>query len=75
VQGLPGGGGEYDVVVGFGWTNGVILDFLNRYGDKLYVSDLRRNGISGASTAISPVVKATSVTLGGIIILLASVYG
>ena len=27
-----GGGGEYKTQVGFGWTNGVILDFLNKYG-------------------------------------------
>ncbi len=32
--GCAGGGGEYEVVVGFGWTNGVILDFLKMYGDR-----------------------------------------
>jgi alpha,alpha-trehalase len=73
VKGLSGGGGEYDVVVGFGWTNGVILDFLNRYGDKLF-SKTHRPEITGAATAMSPVLT-TSVTLGGIIILLASIYG
>ncbi|XP_067031122.1 trehalase-like isoform X1 [Acropora muricata] len=36
VQGAPGGGGEYSIQVGFGWTNGVVLDFLNRYPDKLH---------------------------------------
>ena len=30
-----GGGGEYKVQLGFGWTNGVILDFLDMYADKL----------------------------------------
>ena len=30
-----GGGGEYDVQLGFGWTNGVILDFLDMYSNKL----------------------------------------
>uniref|UniRef100_A0A915HQV2 Trehalase n=1 Tax=Romanomermis culicivorax TaxID=13658 RepID=A0A915HQV2_ROMCU len=30
--GLGGGGGEYDVQTGFGWTNGVILDLLAKYG-------------------------------------------
>ena len=30
-----GGGGEYDVQLGFGWTNGVILDFLDIYCNKL----------------------------------------
>uniref|UniRef100_F7CTA5 Trehalase n=1 Tax=Ornithorhynchus anatinus TaxID=9258 RepID=F7CTA5_ORNAN len=34
-DGEPGGGGEYDVQVGFGWTNGVALQLLARYGDRL----------------------------------------
>uniref|UniRef100_A0A5S6QXN0 Trehalase n=1 Tax=Trichuris muris TaxID=70415 RepID=A0A5S6QXN0_TRIMR len=33
----PGGGGEYDVQEGFGWTNGVVLDLLITYGDRLSV--------------------------------------
>lgn len=33
--GGTGSGGEYEVQTGFGWTNGVILDFLNRYGASL----------------------------------------
>lgn len=31
-EGAPGGGGEYAVVDGFGWTNGVALLLLERYG-------------------------------------------
>ncbi|XP_062894807.1 trehalase isoform X1 [Mobula hypostoma] len=31
----PGGGGEYNVQVGFGWTNGVVLQLLDEYGDQL----------------------------------------
>lgn len=30
--GISGGGGEYAVQTGFGWTNGVMLDFLDRFG-------------------------------------------
>lgn len=30
--GVAGGGGEYEVVHGFGWTNGVALYFLKEYG-------------------------------------------
>ena len=30
--GVAGGGGEYQVLAGFGWTNGVALSFLERYG-------------------------------------------
>ncbi|ELW63221.1 Trehalase [Tupaia chinensis] len=33
--GQPGGGGEYEVQEGFGWTNGVVLILLDRYGDQL----------------------------------------
>ncbi|KAK3748713.1 hypothetical protein QZH41_004708 [Actinostola sp. cb2023] len=35
VQGTPGGGGEYDIQVGFGWTNGVALHLLKRYPTQL----------------------------------------
>jgi alpha,alpha-trehalase len=28
-----GGGGEYEIQTGFGWTNGVVLDLLAMYGD------------------------------------------
>lgn len=30
--GVSGSGGEYEVQKGFGWSNGVILDLLSRYG-------------------------------------------
>ena len=30
--GVPGGGGEYSVQSGFGWTNGVLLKFLDELG-------------------------------------------
>ncbi|CAG7719280.1 unnamed protein product, partial [Allacma fusca] len=33
--GRAGAGGEYDVVVGFGWSNGVLLDLLAKYGKSL----------------------------------------
>lgn len=32
VIGLGGGGGEYQVVTGFGWSNGVIMHLFNTYG-------------------------------------------
>uniref|UniRef100_A0A0N5BWM3 Trehalase n=1 Tax=Strongyloides papillosus TaxID=174720 RepID=A0A0N5BWM3_STREA len=35
-----GGGGEYDVQEGFGWTNGVILDLLTKYNNNLTLNDL-----------------------------------
>jgi alpha,alpha-trehalase len=41
-----GGGGEYEVQKGFGWSNGVILDLLNSYGDKMSAS---KAGITGTT--------------------------
>ena len=33
--GAAGKGGEYEVQLGFGWTNGVLIDFIDTYGDDL----------------------------------------
>uniref|UniRef100_A0A336KXY5 Trehalase n=1 Tax=Culicoides sonorensis TaxID=179676 RepID=A0A336KXY5_CULSO len=33
--GSGGGGGEYEIQLGFGWSNGAVLDLLEKYGDKL----------------------------------------
>ncbi|XP_017782171.1 PREDICTED: trehalase isoform X2 [Nicrophorus vespilloides] len=40
VLGGHGGGGEYEVQLGFGWSNGVIMDLLYRYGNELSYSEL-----------------------------------
>ncbi|CAG9786382.1 unnamed protein product [Diatraea saccharalis] len=37
--GHQGSGGEYKVQDGFGWTNGVALEFLQRYGDEMSVDE------------------------------------
>ncbi|PIK34517.1 putative trehalase isoform X2 [Apostichopus japonicus] len=34
-DGTPGSGGEYEVQDGFGWTNGVFLTLLDKYGSQL----------------------------------------
>ena len=34
-MGDAGHGGEYNVQEGFGWSNGVVLNFLSTYGNKL----------------------------------------
>lgn len=39
VPGGFGGGGEYETQLGFGWTNGVIMELLDKYGDRLTVRD------------------------------------
>lgn len=38
--GSAGGGGEYDVQTGFGWTNGVVIDFMVIFGDELLSDEL-----------------------------------
>lgn len=35
IVGDHGGGGEYDTQIGFGWSNGVVIELLAKYGDKL----------------------------------------
>ena len=42
--GLPGGGGEYDVQEGFGWSNGVVLHFLSKHLDLQNDPDIPNNG-------------------------------
>ncbi|CAH0579004.1 unnamed protein product [Chrysodeixis includens] len=34
-----GGGGEYNMQYGFGWSNGVVLEMLNKYGSVLTAND------------------------------------
>ncbi|XP_066289089.1 trehalase-like [Branchiostoma lanceolatum] len=51
----PGSGGEYDVQVGFGWTNGVVLHLLDKYGHILRAPP--------ASTAAAPVLHMVPLIL------------
>ncbi|XP_051173858.1 trehalase isoform X1 [Leptopilina boulardi] len=39
VSGGYGGGGEYEVQFGFGWSNGIIMDLINKYGNQLTAED------------------------------------
>ena len=50
-----GRGGEYVVQEGFGWTNGVVLDLLDKYGDRVASDDFDNGGSSAAG------VKSASV--------------
>jgi alpha,alpha-trehalase len=40
-----GGGGEYELQEGFGWTNGVILDLLNEFRDDLVFDTQSQNNV------------------------------
>ncbi|XP_025201432.1 trehalase-like isoform X2 [Melanaphis sacchari] len=45
-SGETGGGGEYIPQTGFGWTNGVVFEFLNRWGDTVSngTNEMRNRG-------------------------------
>ncbi|XP_030558497.1 uncharacterized protein LOC115761023 [Drosophila novamexicana] len=42
-SGAAGGNGEYQPQTGFGWTNGVLIELLARYGEELTASDADPN--------------------------------
>ena len=56
-KGSPGEGGEYVVQTGFGWSNGVVLDFLDEFGEDLQVS------ASSAKTFFSKILTTTLLGL------------
>ena len=64
--GKPGHGGEYEVVEGFGWTNGVVLDLLMRYGNSLDVKKLVRGRQieQNRPPPAAAILAGTSVLLG-----------
>nr|UNW45414.1 trehalase [Calliptamus italicus] len=67
--GAGGGGGEYQVQLGFGWTNGIILELLNKYGHQLQVIDkfnakAEQSTASGVQASGGQVLTAVLVLLG-----------
>lgn len=52
--GRGGGGGEYEVVTGFGWTNGAALDLLTRLGFAHLEPDLERPLTSVNASSAGP---------------------
>ncbi|KAM4627630.1 trehalase [Polymixia lowei] len=57
-DGKPGGGGEYEVQLGFGWTNGVALQILDQYG-----ASLTSGGSNVSSGPLLPLVVTVLLTL------------
>ena len=68
-MGLSGGGGEYDVVVGFGWTNGVLLHFLDKYGGVLKYDVGGDGGGVGSINSLNR--NAANVVFSSLVALLA----
>ncbi|XP_034231365.1 trehalase-like [Thrips palmi] len=76
VFGGGGGGGEYEVQLGFGWTNGVIMEFLEKYGERLTVkSRFEEDHPLMSASASRPVVAITVAgqVLTGILAFLVTV--
>ncbi|XP_049831437.1 trehalase-like [Schistocerca gregaria] len=48
--GRKGGGGEYEVQTGFGWSNGIILELLKKYGQVLEATPKTNNHESRRAT-------------------------
>ncbi|KAF4530533.1 hypothetical protein B566_EDAN016032 [Ephemera danica] len=68
IPGGYGGGGEYALQVGFGWTNGVIMDLLAKYGDRLTAEEVdevgeSNQGISAISHSAYPAVVCVCLAL------------
>ena len=63
IVGAPGGGGEYDVQLGFGWTNGVALRFLTHFGGRL--SSIPNGASPGITNPSMASVGDQDLTTGG----------
>ncbi|XP_013200112.1 trehalase isoform X1 [Amyelois transitella] len=67
-----GGGGEYVVQTGFGWTNGVIMTLLNQYGETMSAAEEFGTGpvdsgaVYGAHVGASGVATAVLVVLASL---------
>ncbi|CAK9805141.1 unnamed protein product [Anthophora quadrimaculata] len=73
VSGGHGGGGEYEVQLGFGWSNGVIMDLLDKYGDRLTAEDhFVHDDVLQSSAPQQPVVSTAGQVMTGILALIIS---
>ncbi|CAG9816903.1 unnamed protein product [Phaedon cochleariae] len=79
VSGGHGGGGEYELQQGFGWTNGVIMDLLYRYGDDLTVEDpepaVKSQNSQSSSSASSSITSITTALIALLVSLTAGFIG
>jgi len=79
VVGGHGGGGEYEVQLGFGWTNGVIMELLEKYGERLTVRSHFENELplmtAGAPMAVSMIGQVLTGILALLVTLAAGCVG
>lgn len=77
VPGGHGSGGEYEVQLGFGWTNGIIMEFLQKYGSRVTAEDkfieapqIRSSAVgSGSGNNARTVSSATQIMTATLAIL------
>ncbi|XP_048511996.1 trehalase isoform X2 [Athalia rosae] len=73
VLGGHGSGGEYEVQLGFGWSNGVVLELMQKYGSQMTARDEFEFGNSGGGAyAQQPSVSSMGQLLTGILVLIIS---
>lgn len=65
--GVPGGGGEYVVQEGFGWTNGVVISFLEWFGDELVIID--NSNVMIDDVALSTIIIFLTLLMAGILLM------
>ncbi|KAH1030103.1 hypothetical protein HUJ05_003228 [Dendroctonus ponderosae] len=78
VFGVGGGGGEYEIQLGFGWSNGVIMDLLYRYSDVLTVDDpslLLTSSVQEAKVSSSGISSITTALIALLVSLSAGFIG
>uniref|UniRef100_A0A915Q1G6 Trehalase n=1 Tax=Setaria digitata TaxID=48799 RepID=A0A915Q1G6_9BILA len=64
----PGSGGEYNVQDGFGWTNGVILDLLATYYDRMTTTETSQKQTCGTMPPVHRTNKQLAVLIIFVII-------
>lgn len=72
VSGGHGGGGEYEVQLGFGWSNGVIMILLDKYGDRLTAEDYFKPGEVVQNAAPPQTISTAGQMLTGLLALIIS---
>ncbi|XP_050527394.1 trehalase [Daktulosphaira vitifoliae] len=80
VPGGHGSGGEYEVQLGFGWTNGIIMEFLHKYGSRITAEDkfteasqIRASAIESSSSFNSKSVSSVTQVMTVMLAILATI--
>lgn len=72
VSGGHGSGGEYEVQLGFGWSNGLVMTLLDKYGDRLTAEDYFSADAVVENAASPPVISTAGQMLTGLLAIIIS---